>query len=198
VTRTLHVVTCWLGIDVGGQRKGFDAAIVDEHSLLTHANRLTTDDVVRLVVSLTPELVGIDSPVCWAPDGQTTRAGERALNNAVCGIRWTPDRQAGASGAYYAWIREGLTLYEALGARGIPAVEVFPTASWTRWSGPRGAASRAQWSRDALATLGLKDVPVRTNQDQRDAIAAAVTARQHAAGRTESFGEIVVPRLSSG
>jgi hypothetical protein len=36
-------------------------------------------------------------------------------------------------------------------------------------------------------------MPRRTNQDQRDAIAAAVTARQHTQGLTESFGAIVVP-----
>jgi hypothetical protein len=32
-----------------------------------------------------------------------------------------------------------------------------------------------------------------TNQDQRDAIAAAVTARAHTRGVTELMGEIVVP-----
>jgi len=33
--------------------------------------------------------------------------------------------------------------------------------------------------RQGLAALGLENVPERTNQDQRDAIAAAMTARQH-------------------
>jgi hypothetical protein len=111
----------------------------------------------------------------------------------VCGIRWTPDHRSGAIGSYYEWIREGLALYDALRHLGITAVEVFPTAAWTRWSGPRGTSSRARWSREALASLGLEGVPRRTNQDQRDAIAAAVAARQHTLGRTETFGEIVVP-----
>jgi hypothetical protein len=44
-----------------------------------------------------------------------------------------------------------------------------------------------------LVALGLDGAPSRTNQDQRDAIAAAVTARQHAKGMTESLGEIVFP-----
>jgi hypothetical protein len=44
-----------------------------------------------------------------------------------------------------------------------------------------------------LAALGLDGVPARTNQDQRDAIAAAMTARQHALALTETIGEIVVP-----
>jgi hypothetical protein len=74
------VVTCCLGIDVGGKRKGFDAAVVNEHTLLALANRLTKDDVIELVAVWAPKLVGIDSPQGWAPDGETARAGERVLN----------------------------------------------------------------------------------------------------------------------
>ena len=40
---------------------------------------------------------------------------------------------------------------------------------------------------------GRADVPPATNQDQRDAIAAAVTAREHTLGLTEAIGEIIVP-----
>ena len=184
---------CWLGVDVGGKRKGFDAAVVTEHRLLTLAGRLDARDVVRLAVDWAPVLIAIDSPRCWAPDGETARAGERALNRSVCGIRWTPDEASGATGDYYAWVRAGLALYEALEPLDTRVIEVFPTAAWTRWSGPRGKLSRARWSRTALASLGLEGVPPRTNQDQRDAIAAAATARQHTAGRTEKFGEIVLP-----
>jgi len=95
--------------------------------------------------------------------------------------------------AYYAWIVEGLALFDALAVLGIEAIEVFPTASWTRWHGARGARSRSAWSQKGLAALGLEGVPRRTNQDQRDAIAAAVTARQHGQGLTDTMGEIVVP-----
>jgi uncharacterized membrane protein YgcG len=44
-----------------------------------------------------------------------------------------------------------------------------------------------------LTALGLEGLPTRTNQDQRDAIAAALTARQYTQGLTETIGEIVVP-----
>jgi predicted nuclease with RNAse H fold len=95
--------------------------------------------------------------------------------------------------AYYAWIIEGLTLFSALAAGIAEVIEVFPTASWTRWHGARGRQTRAAWSRQGLAALGLAGVPARTNQDQRDALAAAVTARQHSLGLTETMGGIVVP-----
>jgi predicted nuclease with RNAse H fold len=184
---------CWLGVDVGGKRKGFDVAIVDDRRLVALAARLSRDAVVRRAETWAPTVVGIDSPRCWAPEGETARLGERLLNRAVCGIRWTPDVRAGAENGYYAWIREGLALFGALEALGIAVIEVFPTASWTRWHGDRGAMTRARWSRAALESLGLEGIPQRTNQDQRDAIAAAVTARQHTMRTTEAFGEIVVP-----
>jgi predicted nuclease with RNAse H fold len=95
--------------------------------------------------------------------------------------------------AYYAWIVEGLLLFKALAAHDVEVIEVFPTASWTRWHGPRGTRTRSAWSKQGLARLGLEDVPAHTNQDQRYAIAAAVAARQHTHGLTEAMGEIVVP-----
>ncbi len=52
------MVTSWLGIDVGGKRKGFDAAVVDEHKLLTLANRLANDDVIQLACGLDSYLPG--------------------------------------------------------------------------------------------------------------------------------------------
>lgn len=79
-----------------------------------------------------------------------------------------------------------------LRAAGMRVIEVFPTASWTRWAGPR-RGSRARWSQHALDSLGLSGLPARLGQDGRDALAAAVTARLWSAGATESFEEIVVP-----
>ena len=84
-------------------------------------------------------------------------------------------------------------MFEALAAQGVDAIDVFPTASWTRWQGKRGSRTRASWNQQGLATLGLSCVPSPTNRDRRDAIAAAMTARQHTLGRTEMMGEIVVP-----
>jgi predicted nuclease with RNAse H fold len=182
-----------LGVDVGGRRKGFDVALVDSRRLLDLRGGLDRRSVVALVEDARPAMVGIDGPRSCAPEGESARAGERALARAVCGIRWTPDERRVRAGAYYEWVVEALALFDALAARDIEAIEVFPTASWTRWCGPRGPRSRSSWTREGLASLRLEGVPERTNQDQRDAIAAAVTARQHVAGQTESIGEIVVP-----
>jgi predicted nuclease with RNAse H fold len=193
VTDAVHA----LGVDVGGRRKGFDVALVDECRLLDLRGGLDRRSVVAIVEDMRPAAIGIDGPRSCALDGQSARACERQLARAVCRIRWTPDERRVRAGAYYEWVVEALALFDALSARGVAAIEVFPTASWTRWCGPRGARSRSSWTREGLASLPLEGVPERTNQDQRDAIAAALTARQHASGHTESIGEIVVPRIDS-
>jgi predicted nuclease with RNAse H fold len=183
----------WLGVDVGGRRKGFDVAVICGDRVIELARRLTRDDVVALAERHRPAVIGVDGPRSCAPDGATSREGERLLAASVCGIRWTPDAARVSAGGYYGWIVEGLALFRALAGYDGDVIEVFPTASWTRWHGARGTVRRSAWTRRALAGLGLRGVPERTNQDQRDAIAAGLTARQYAAGETEQFGEIVVP-----
>jgi predicted nuclease with RNAse H fold len=189
-------MTRWAGVDVGGRRKGFHAAVVDKNGLAAGPVRLSSVvDALSWLAEHDPALVAVDSPISPAPDGSGSRPEERELAMAVCGIRYTPDRTAlRANRRYYEWIENGLELYAALESAGIGAVECFPTASWTRWLGPRGASTRAAWTRDGLARLGLDGISARTNQDERDALAAALTARAFHRGRAVRFGAIVVPR----
>jgi predicted nuclease with RNAse H fold len=182
-----------IGVDVGGRRKGFDVAVLDDREVAALMGGLDREAVVELISIHQPALVAVDSPRSCARKGLSMRACERESNTSICCIRWTPDRKRVRAEPYFAWIVEGLALYAALAASGVPVIEVFPTASWTRWQGPRGPLTRAAWTRDGLARLCLTGVPERTNQDQRDAIAAAMTAQQHARGLTQEIGEIVVP-----
>jgi predicted nuclease with RNAse H fold len=186
--------TMWMGIDVGGERKGFDLAVVDaDLTLIDSGARLKVSDVIDLVKQWNPAVIAIDSPCEPAPAGDHLRECELQLNSAVCGIRWTPDLSAIEASNYYAWIRNGFKLYEALeGLPNVKVIEVFPTASWTRWAGKR-EARRASWTREALARLPVSGLPPRSNQDFRDSVAAAVTAWQYSQGQSESFGPIVVP-----
>ena len=183
----------WVGVDVGAKRKGFDVAVIDDRRVLALQGHLTCRQVVDIVMANRPAVVAIDSPRSCAPDGHTARDSELRLAKSICGIRWTPDAEHVQASAYYAWILEGRALFDALAARGVEVIEVFPTASWTRWHGKRGPRTRAAWTRPGLAALGLDCVPARTNQDQRDALAAAMTAHQHSLARTETMGDIVVP-----
>ena len=191
----MRAVSVWAGVDVGGRRKGFHLAVVDGARLVDGPVRVRSPrEVIDRLRESRPRLVAVDSPRVPAPAGARSRPCEREFAAAgICGLRYTPDRRAIASSPYYEWIAQGLALYRALDTAGLIAIECFPTASWTRWLGPRGTEPRAAWSRRALARLGLVGVPRRTSQDDRDAIGAALTARVHDAGRCEVYGDIVVP-----
>ncbi len=184
----------WAGVDVGGERKGFHLALVDEERLRRGPVRApTVEEAVRVLAGWGPRLVAVDAPCRPAPDGLLSRPEERELARRICGIRYTPDRARLEESEYYAWVRRGLRLYRALEREGLAAVECYPTASFTRWAGPRGRRTRAAWTRAALAATGLARVPPRLSQDGRDAIAAALTARSYDLGRVEHLGAIVVP-----
>lgn len=187
-----------VGIDVGGRRKGFHGCALRGEEIAAGPERLAdVASAVAWVAALEPAVVALDSPCECAPAGESSRADERALNRAVCGIRWTPERSRLAGNRYYDWVEHGLELYAALAAAGVDdsrLVEVFPTAAWTIWAGPRGDRPRGEWSAEALAGLGLAGLPSRRlTQDDRDAVAAARVAQLHAEGRSRAFGKIIVP-----
>ncbi|HJZ38599.1 MAG TPA: DUF429 domain-containing protein [Solirubrobacterales bacterium] len=187
-----------VGIDVGGRRKGFHGCAVRGSEIVAGPERLAdVDAAVAWVVLLAPAVVALDSPRTCAPPGASSRADERELARAVCGIRWTPERSRLAGNPYYEWVEHGLELYAALESAGVATdrlVETFPTAAWTIWAGPRGKVPRSEWSAAALADLGLAGLPDhRLSQDDRDAVAAAFVARLHAEGATTVYGEIVTP-----
>src|SRR5262249_37442643 len=143
-------------------------------------------------------LVAVDGPVGWAPEPERSRLAERELRKVVGGnIRYTPNEVAAGANPYYDWIRHGLELYAAVEMSGLRTIECFPTASWARWAGPRNGVSRAAWSSAALASFKLDGVPPKTNQDERDAIGAALTALAHARGAADCLDPIYVPKVGS-
>jgi predicted nuclease with RNAse H fold len=195
---TMDAMAPWMGVDVGGKRKAFDVALVDDGRLIGWRRRQSADQVVAWVESAKPTVVAVDSPRTCAPPGHTHRPEEKQLRDAVCGIRWTPPDAQLDGNRYYEWIVEGLHLYKALERLPVEVIECFPTASWTRWHGARRDRRRSAWTRRALAARDLRGVPSRTNQDLRDAIGAALTARDYERGRFERFGDIIVPPAASG
>jgi hypothetical protein len=63
-----------------------------------------------------------------------------------------------------------------------------------RWTPELAALPGAAWTRAALDSLELEGLPPRRpNQDDRDAVAAALVARQYEEGATTAYGNIIVP-----
>ena len=188
------------GIDVGGPRKGFDVAVLEGSTLVELLSGQDRADVATVVEGSVPVVVGIDSPCACADPGEKSRPGERALAREVCPIFYTPDEAVVRSGnPFYGWVVEGLELYGELGRR-CPSsrlVEVFPSAAWTVWAGPRAGRPKAAWSREALAMAGLTGLPARMSQDARDAVGAALVARCEGHGSCLDFDGIRVPRAGA-
>ncbi len=187
-----------VGIDVGGEKKGFHGCVVDGERIVAGPQALGgVADAVAWVAWFEPSTIAIDSPCEAAPAGLQARPDEKEFNQAgICHIRFTPALDQLAGNPYYEWIVHGLELYAALTAR-LPRtelIETFPTAAWTVWHGPRGAQPRGAWSQDAFDALGLRGAPARRlSQDDRDAVAAALVARQYEEGLTEAYGKLIVP-----
>ena len=197
----------WAGIDVGGRGKGFHVAIIDKQlrvGLLKHCP--DKSEVLETFRKNSPRIVAVDSPKSLAPNGQHSRKCERDLSHSICHIRFTPDKeeikkQKRKGSAYYEWIENGLELYTMLEPHkelekgNYKVIECFPTAAWTRWGGRRGQKSRAAWSSHILGRkIDPQDFLRVRNQDERDAIAAAMVAYLYENGDTDRFGEIVVPK----
>ena len=175
------------GGDVGGPRKGFHAAIVDDRALIAGPTNLPdAASTVGWLIAHGPVLIAVDAPIALGP-----RDCERTLSREVCHLYYTPAMPAGP---FYAWMRNGFGLYAALREAGLDAIECFPTATWTILGEARGNRSRRVWTSESLSLLRLADVPRRLDQDGRDAICAAYTARSHAWGRSDPlFAPIAVP-----
>jgi predicted nuclease with RNAse H fold len=172
-----------VGIDVGGRKKGFHGCAVDGERIVAGPQALGgVAAAVEWVAWFAPRTIAIDSPCEGAPAGTKARPDEKEFNRArICGIRFTPPREQLAGNPYYEWIEHEL-------------IETVPTAAWTVWHGPRGEQARGAWSQDAFDALGLEGAPARRlSQDDRDAVAAALVARQFEEGLTTPYGKIIVP-----
>ncbi len=173
----------WAGVDVGGRRKGFHLAVIEGDRVTELDHYADAASLAAHLIALKPRAIGIDSPPEWAPLGQKSRPAEREFaRKKICGIRYTPDLATAQAhpGTYYEWIFNGMELWGYLRAH--PhfedrLFEVFPTASWTIWHGPRGDRKREDWSHQALDSLPLQLPKVMWTQDLRDAVGASFTVK---------------------
>lgn len=188
---------CFIGVDVGAPRKGFDVAVYRDGAIESFHKFKGGNQVpalVEMIHSLGSKVVAIDSPQNWAPV-EKSRPCERAfVKMGICGIRFTPNRRTAdsSSNGYYGWIFNGMKLWEALdpaASKGAKVIEVFPTAAWTVWFGSRGTRRRAAWSERCLKGLDIELPEVRRNQDKRDAVAAALTACEYSNGEAEAVSD---------
>lgn len=143
----------FIGIDVGGARKGFHMVALGAEMRVQHISHAPTVEAVVAVLrawrqaSIVP-VVAIDSPCAWSADGGSRQAerdlelGDRRIHCFCTPTRERAEEHLGRARAngrndFYGWVRNGMNLFDALAEdwplfRGTRqqqmAIETFPQA----------------------------------------------------------------------
>jgi predicted nuclease with RNAse H fold len=174
-----------LGIDVG-VAKGLDVVLMDERLVpLAVRSHVRPAELGALLDDLHPDVIAIDSPPRWAPNGHSRRT-ERVL--AACNIQSfnTPSATHGRGNPFFAWMVVGFEVFRVANDHGFPtygagtprskAMEVFPHATTVVLAGslpPKGVAKRV-WRERVLHSQGVRTDEL-TSIDRIDAALAALT-----------------------
>lgn len=169
-----------IGIDVGGAKKGFHAAITE----------LETNAVVGLIHALTPEdlcyqwmsrgfeptVVAIDCPRLARLSGTSTRLAERQLHRLGIRVQWTRRTHEPPE-----WMLNGEKLWAYLSTRypGVTLIECFPSVAARALS-----ASNVSLQMRLFAEHSLR----RDWKDLVDSCIAANVAIRYLQGTATSYG----------
>ena len=204
-----EVATTVIGIDVGGERKGFHAVALQNGTFVATLAHSDPAVIVSWCRQLKAVVVAVDAPCGWSAGG-TSRLAERSLaiggNKISCFA--TPTRARATRSNFYKWVFNGERLYRQLakhyvlfdGSRraGQACFETFPHAVVCALAGRVVAARpKRETRRNALRQRGY-DVGSLTNVDFVDAGLCAITAAAFVRGRVKLIGNkvegfIVVP-----
>jgi len=190
-----------LGIDVGGERKGFHVVALNASRALVGLPRnvKTAAGIADLIVELQPTVVAIDAPCGWSD--HKSREAERALARAGIRSFCTPSRtRAQQNLTFYGWMFQGEQAFQAAtpthphfaGGKTVRGhvIEVFPNATTIALTGqpkPKDV-SKSQWRRQLLVEQGIDQTHL-TNIDFVDAALCALTGLLALDQGFQAFGD---------
>lgn len=199
----------FIGIDVGGPRKGLHAVALRGSEFEVLALR-DIAAVTNWVAKHKPAAIAIDAPCAWSAHG-ASRECERSLHLDGQRISCfsTPTEQKARGRSFYDWVRHGLALYAALSdayplysgrrPRGRVMCETFPQAVACMLAGRKvPARNKSRVRRQVLSEAGY-DPGGLHNIDQVDAALCALAAKALMQNLHQKFGNpqegfIVTPR----
>ena len=196
-----------IGIDVGGNRKGFHAVLMRDGQILGAKGDRDPAAIVAWCLENKACVVAVDAPCRWSADGKS-RAAERAINGLGLHCYYTPTRELATGRNFYQWVFNGERLYRALeqhypqfaGQRGEGHVcmETFPHAIVCALEGRViPAQPKNTTRRRVLRNMGFDDARL-TCIDYVDAALCAVAADSFRRNTFNFYGDstegfIVVP-----
>ncbi len=200
-----------VGIDVGGERKGFHAvALRDGHFVATYKST-NPSNLVDWCLDHTARIVAVDAPSAWSKYGSSRRA-EREMNidGQVIQCFKTPTRERAQGIGFYGWVFNGERLYQMLELhyslfdgkrRGDPVVlETFPHAVVCALAKKMVKEKNKLAVRHKALRYRGYDISMLRNIDFVDAALCALTAEAFLKARWQCFGDkqegfIVVPNV---
>ncbi len=191
-----------LGVDVGAHRH--DAVLLDGTVVTDLGDLRSADELGGLLERHRPDVVAIDAPPRFAPEGVAYREAERRLCRHGIQAFYVPPPSRGG-GAFHGWMRAGFDLFEVAATCGYPlacrvedaaggAIEAFPHGTAVALAGglPPGGlrgAARRQWQAAVLAKQGV-EVDFAVRADHRvDATLAALCGLRALQGRACAVGD---------
>jgi predicted nuclease with RNAse H fold len=201
----------FVGVDVGGTRKGFHAVALQGHEMHAQLHSLAASEVADWCNEHQAFGVAIDAPCRWSQTGRA-RAAEQELARLGISAFATPSRALAESKTFYSWMLNGAQLY-GLVERSFPlfsgreprsrfCVETFPQAVACALAGKVLPAKQKSTNRPAVLLAEGIDTSSLKSGDFVDAALCAVAAQYVAKGAYKAYGEerdgfIVVPSLST-
>ena len=201
-----------VGIDVGGERKGFHAVALQHGTFVSKMTATDHAEIVTWSLGCQATVVAVDAPCGWSQAG-SSRLAERELKMLGEKIHCfsTPTRERALHHDFYKWVFNGEELYRGLVAHyplfdgqwteGQMCIETFPHAVMCAMAG-RVVSSKpkATVRREALQKRGI-DVRTLSNVNFVDAALCAVAAYEFRNGNYQLYGNsgegfIVAPASS--
>ena len=200
-----------VGIDVGGEKKGFHAVSFNDGKFLSKTTNLNPDEIVACCIGQYVSVIAIDAPCSWSKSG-SSRLAERQLNKQGIGCFYSPTKQKALQRDFNKWMLNGEKLYECLeshryprfdGERtdGLICIETFPHAMmWAIVGCVVPAKSKLITRREALHNRSY-DISNLSDIDFVDAALCAIAADEFRTDNFQSFGNheegfIIVPNRS--
>ena len=154
-----------VGIDVGGERKGFHGVALNNGDFLDKTTNPNPAAIVSWCLEHKARVISVDAPCRWSKYG-SSRPAERELSKQGIWCFSTPTRQKALHSNFYKWILNGEKLYECLKSRqylrfdgertdDLMCIETFPHAIICAMAGcVVPAKPKAKKRRDALKNRG--------------------------------------------
>jgi predicted nuclease with RNAse H fold len=188
------------GIDVGGPKKGFHAVALRDGAYFDKFHSIDTAGIADWVRRLGARAIAVDAPCHWRRDANR-RPAERDLARLRIHCFATPSRAIAETRPFYAWMRNGLSLYKRL-STGYPLLdgsapsaekvcfETFPQAIACVLAGRHLSARNKRSDRRELLERAGVDASTLDSIDFIDAALCALVAHRYLLGKHQQLGDL--------